>query len=167
MVVCRLRFLTSDPTFRHTVLATLNSPDSWGLRVVEQEPADVVIGFIPLRHRQSRVMDGERIYFSTTWVDRTPVLILLDPLNYWYGVPRSGLSVQQYRQYLIHHEFGHAWGRDHLRCQPGATCPILYQMTRGVPPSAQPSYRVTPRDRQAPCRRRSRFCRERERSRDF
>lgn len=145
----RIRFLTQDPEFKRMVLDTLNDPTgSWGIPVVESEPAEVWIGMAPRRSHYVLV-HGKRMYFSVTYINRRPRIILFDPYNYKHGVKRSGLSVENYRKYVINHEFGHVLGKDHLRCKPGETCPLMYQMTRGLPNNAHPTYVVTQRDREA------------------
>jgi len=148
-----VRFLTekvestiSPETFQKNVLHVLNSKESWGYKVVRGEPADVVIGIAPSRDYY-RYIKGKKVYFSVTFYKENPPLILFDPHNYQYGVKESGLSVKNYRKYLINHEFAHALGKDHLKCYPGKTCPVLYQMTKGLPPKSKPNYKVTPRDR--------------------
>ena len=146
--VIRIRFSTQHSKCNQTVLETLNSPDSWGVRVVEGEPAQVIIGIAP-RRSFFRVINGEKIYFSATFVHVYPRIILFDPYNYIYGVKRSGLSLNKYRKYLINHEFGHVLGKDHLPCRSGTICPVLYQMTKGVPKHAKPNYKVTVRDKKS------------------
>lgn len=142
----KIRFLTQDEEFKKTVLSTLNSPDSWGIPVIEGEPADVRIGIAPKRSHYRKV-NGKRVYFSVTFISETPRTILFDPYNYKYGVKRSGLSEDDYRTYVINHEFGHVLGKDHLRCKAGEKCPVMYQMTRGLKKGSIPTSVVTDRDR--------------------
>jgi hypothetical protein len=144
----KIRFLTQDEKFKNTVISTLNSPDSWGVSVVEGEPADVRIGIAPKRSHYRHV-NGKRVYFSVTFISENPRTILFDPYNYKYGVKRSGLSVEDYRTYVINHEFGHVLGKDHLRCKAGEQCPVMYQMTRGLKKGSIPTSVVTDRDRLA------------------
>lgn len=73
-------------------------------------------------------------------------------INYknWQGVPRSGLTLDEYRHYVIEHEVGHALGYDHQDCISetvlDGTCPVMYQSTRGCPPKFKCGYKVTPAD---------------------
>jgi hypothetical protein len=53
----------------------------------------------------------------------------------WDSIPQvSGYnSLQQYRIYLILHEFGHALGHDHVKCkQSGDPAPVMLQQTKGT-----------------------------------
>ena len=152
----RVRFLTPDPEFKHTVLATLNDPTSWGVRVIESEPPDVIMG-INTSRKYSKIIKGQRVYFSVTFIDLNPPVILFDPYNYYYGVKQSQLNVHDYRRYVINHEFGHVLGKDHLRCRTNQECPVMYQMTRGIPRRSRPNSRVTLRDRRSPSRKNRRL----------
>jgi hypothetical protein len=79
-------------------------------------------------------VDGRPIRFSITTqsIVHKPV-IEIDATNWKEGVERSKLTLDEYRQYVITHEFGHALGYDHQKCEPGidAQCPVMYQATRG------------------------------------
>lgn len=80
--------------------------------------------------------NGERIYFSYTWQHPKPH-IKIDSENWLKGVPASKLTLNEYRHYVIQHEFMHALGYDHQKCDNTTAvnnvCPILYQSTRGCP----------------------------------
>jgi hypothetical protein len=84
--------------------------------------------------------DGSRIYFSRTWM-RRPRQIEIDDVNWYKGVKQSGLTIPEYKEYVINHEVGHALGYDHRVCDT-KKCPIMYQMTRGPPPNHLPSFQV-------------------------
>jgi hypothetical protein len=142
----KIRFLTPNPEFKRIVLNTLNAPTSWGITVVESEPADVILGINTKREFSKRIK-GRRVYFSATIFNpREPPLILFDPVNFIRGVPASGLSIERYQQYVINHEFGHAIGLLHLRCKSGQRCPVMYQMTKGVPKGSFSNSVVTKQD---------------------
>ena len=106
---------------------------------------------------------GKQIRFSVT--TQSPIKkpeIFIDRENWLYGVDESGLTKEQYQEYVINHEFGHGLGYDHQKClgqsKPETiystnqiileqtTCPVMYQMTRGVPVGAKPNYQVTAED---------------------
>jgi len=186
MNVYYISILSDDSDFRRTVLKTLVFPPDWKIKVKEWKPlinpsihgtnhhhmhtsqkqtADVLIALSPKRLHY-KTIKGKRVYFSVTFIDRTPPLILIDPYNYMYGVKQSGLSIEKYRSYVIIHEFLHAIGFDHLPCRAGKVCPVLYQMTRGIPKNSKPSFHVTSSDRKSKCRKgvSSQLCRERLRS---
>ena len=152
----KVRFLTLNPEFKKIVLDTLNGPTSWGITVVESEPADVILG-INAKREFSKIISGRRVYFSATIFNpQKPPLILFDPVNFIRGVPASGLSVKRYRQYVINHEFGHAIGLPHLRCKSGQRCPVMYQMTKGVPKGSFSNSIVTKQDLKYYSRKQSR-----------
>lgn len=88
----------------------------------------------PLQPGQNQ---GRRIHFSTTYyADPSNVRVYINEAN-WAGCPESGLSLEDYRTYVINHEFGHALGYDHQPCNketaPNGVCPVMYQSTRGPP----------------------------------
>jgi hypothetical protein len=80
--------------------------------------------------------DGRKMNYSITSQSRwdKPV-ILIDAENWKYGVKRSGLTLDQYREYVITHEFGHALSFDHVKCNKNTIkdgrCPVMNQSTRG------------------------------------
>lgn len=101
---------------------------------------------------------GKQIRFSITIQDKTEKPeIFIDQDNWQNGVPESGLTLEQYREYVINHEFGHGLGYDHQPCagmeKPqinsklgNILCPVMYQMTRGVPDGGKPNYQVIDQD---------------------
>ncbi len=88
----------------------------------------------------------ERIWFSFT-TQRPKPRIYIDEINWTYGVKQSGLSIRDYRKYVIQHEFMHALGYDHQPCNEktavNGVCPVLYQATRGCPVGFKCGYNVT------------------------
>ena len=49
------------------------------------------------------------------------------------GSTKSGLPLEEYRQYVISHEMGHILGHDHVKCaKKGAPAPIMMQQTLGI-----------------------------------
>lgn len=90
--------------------------------------------------------NGKQIRFSITTQSKfSKPEIFIDADNWHYGVDESGLSVNLYREYVINHEFGHALGYDHAECVK-KLCPVMYQMTRGVPEGHTPNYQVKAED---------------------
>lgn len=92
--------------------------------------------------------NGEKIFFSRTWI-QTPRIVEIDEVNWDEGVPRSGLSKEEYKIYVINHEIGHAIGYDHLPCDKENRCPVMYQMTRGVPQGREPETQPNHQDLEA------------------
>lgn len=89
---------------------------------------------------------NKQIRFSITEQSKTLIPhVYIDANNWLHGVKESGLTLEQYRRYVIEHEFGHALGHDHLPCKNGV-CPVMYQATRGCGPNNKCSYMVTDQD---------------------
>ncbi len=88
----------------------------------------------------------KNIFFSWTYQKPQPT-ILIDGNNWKYGIEESGLSLDEYKLYVIQHEFLHALGFDHQPCNEktavNGRCPILYQSTRGCPKGFACGYEVT------------------------
>ena len=80
--------------------------------------------------------DGTLIRFSITTYGKRPYICYIDSENWLYGVPQSKLSLEDYRKYVINHEFGHGLDYGHQKCTSGL-CPVMYQATRGAPDNAQ------------------------------
>lgn len=61
-------------------------------------------------------------------------------LENWSIVPEAAkvsgyTSVDEYRKYLLNHEFGHVLGLLHVECPgPGQLCPVMKQQTLGTGP---------------------------------
>ena len=114
------------------------------------ESADIMIKLMPREEmiklsneknkKPDTYPDGTPIRFSWTYQrygSRNKPLIYIDSENWLKGVEQSGLSLIEYRRYVILHEFMHALGFDHQKCD-GSTaingvCPVMYQSTRGCP----------------------------------
>ena len=111
--------------------------------VQDKNQADIVIELrdrssLDEHHRIPEYYPGtqKQIRFSLTWQAPKPY-IAVDKDNWTYGVPESKLSLQEYRNYVIRHEFMHGLGFDHQPCDASTAvngvCPVLYQATRGAP----------------------------------
>jgi hypothetical protein len=92
---------------------------------------------------------NKKIYFSWTYLKPKPI-IYIDEDNWLYGIPESGLSLSDYRKYVIQHEFMHALGYDHQPCNVetaiNGVCPIMFQSTRGCPKGFACGKEITPVD---------------------
>ncbi len=82
-----------------------------------------------------------RFSVTTQFIYKKP-RIYIDSMNWLYGVPESGLSLDEYRRYVILHEFMHGLGYEHVKCDEdhhvvddkgNKICAVLYQSTRGCP----------------------------------
>ena len=109
-----------------------------------EELADTVIHLVDrseldsLHTSDDKYPDGRPIRFSMTLTRPMQVpKIYIDSVNWLKSVPESKLSIEDYRQYVITHELGHALGYDHVPCNKdtavNGVCPVMYQSTRGCP----------------------------------
>jgi hypothetical protein len=54
--------------------------------------------------------------------------VWLNAVRWFHGAPKSKLSLENYRQYMISHEIGHILGFDHKKCPcKGCLAPIMVQ----------------------------------------
>lgn len=59
--------------------------------------------------------------------------VMINLRRWLEGADPSGLSVQDYRTYVVNHEVGHALGHEHVDCPaPGQVAPIMLQQTLGL-----------------------------------
>lgn len=98
---------------------------------------------------------NKKIRFSVTTQNiNTKPKIYIDAINWMQGVKESGLSLEKYRNYVIVHEFMHALGHEHVKCDENhhtvvngqKVCPVLYQSTRGCPDGFLCGYAATQHD---------------------
>lgn len=109
------RFTRDKPEYYHTLLDERGQP-------LNSEPGNSA---------------GRKINFSiTVYSNPERPVVYINEAN-WIGCPESGLGLDEYRDYVINHEFGHALGYDHQPCNaktaPDGVCPVMYQATRGPP----------------------------------
>jgi hypothetical protein len=59
--------------------------------------------------------------------------VMINVVRWLAGAAPSKLPLEQYRQYVISHEVGHALGEEHVACPgPGETAPVMLQQTEGL-----------------------------------
>ena len=147
----------TNPEFARETREILTHSDisnKYSIREVsDREYADIVI---ELRSRASLTKNhskieyypgtNKQIRFSFTW-QRPKPYVAIDNINWTYGVDESGLSLKEYRKYVVQQEFMHALGFDHQPCNAetakNGRCPVLYQATRGPPQGFKAGYEVT------------------------
>jgi hypothetical protein len=148
----------ADPLFVRCVAAIINktefkSPNvTYEMEIIDHAHNATVtleIGDRATMHADNKAEyddHGERIYFSYTY-DRK---LIFDPGNWCDGVPRSGLTLDLYRDYVVRHEVMHALGYAHQPCDESTAidgvCPVMYQSTRGPPPGYQCGHEIMPVD---------------------
>lgn len=58
---------------------------------------------------------------------------IINVLRWDEGSAKSGLSLGDYRDYVISHEVGHVLGHSHVECPgPGVPAPVMMQQTHGI-----------------------------------
>lgn len=137
----------TNPEFKPETRRILQT-SSINARYNIQEVDDPIYADITLELRDTSSLDAfhlipeyypntqKQIRFSLTWQIPKPY-IAIDKNNWTNGVPESKLSLQEYRNYVIRHEFMHGLGFNHQPCNANTVingvCPVLYQATRGPP----------------------------------
>jgi hypothetical protein len=59
--------------------------------------------------------------------------IWLNSERWFHGAAKSGLNLDNYRQYMVSHEMGHVLGHEHSKCPcKGCSAPIMMQQTLGI-----------------------------------
>lgn len=115
------------------IMAYLNSPDGWSqdgyvFEQVQRDP-DVFIrlslsktienicGLSPML--SCAALGGRHMYLCAE--------------RWFNGAPKSKLSVDDYRQYMLSHEMGHILGKEHVQCPgKGRNAPVMVQQTLGI-----------------------------------
>jgi hypothetical protein len=135
-----------DPLFKSKASEILNKSDWHKYHTIIEsgspETADIHIHLVRRKaldkyhDKVDLYPSGKRIRWSITTQGRhNKPQVFIDEFNWLEGVPESGLSVDDYRTYVVNHEFGHGLGYDHVPCdattQKNGVCPVMYQSTRG------------------------------------
>jgi len=149
---------TIDPRFANAVF-TILSTSKWNryrmyTRTYDKYNADIYIHlksnkWLERYHKKKKYyLSGKQIRWSITTQSKWQKPNVYINAQLWInGVPESGLSLNRYREYVINHEFGHALGYDHQKCNDAnEICPVMYQSTRGCPQNKRCGYEPDARD---------------------
>jgi hypothetical protein len=113
------------------VMVYLNDPDGWSnysfepvssnedvlIRLSSSETIAKICG-LP-KDLSCAELKGKNMYLNS---DR-----------WFHGASKSGLGLDDYRQYMVSHEMGHILGVDHKQCPcAGCKAPIMMQQTLGI-----------------------------------
>lgn len=144
--------------FLNTIYRCLNEDGSWNISesfIYDRLNPDIIYTLAnedeiteAMSNKQKELdIYGNPVRLSVTFYGKRPIEIMIDADNFINGVPISKLGKKEYRKYVINHETGHALGYSHLPCNDESKiCPVMYQMTKGVPHGYKPSYKATEED---------------------
>jgi hypothetical protein len=114
------------------ITAYLNDPQGWSKHGYFFEPVttneDVLIRLSLPKTIEKQCGDGK-----LSCAELGGKRVWLNSQRWFHGGPRSKLSLDNYRQYMVSHEIGHILGFDHEKC-PCKKCPapIMMQQTLGI-----------------------------------
>lgn len=117
---------------RRVIEAILKDPRGWPYDYQRcQNDPDMVLRMWPdarIRKAFSHQFGG----LSVCDMGSTPKVITFNEEN-WRRKPKPFRgTLEEYRQYLVMHEVGHAHGKLHERGVAGRKCPVMYQQTKGA-----------------------------------
>ena len=132
--------------FREEVRKCLDDPAGWKARgyrfhLTDKKPRIVIMLASPKTLRDNHCEDEN---LSCAILNGGKVWI--NAMRWTSGSKKSKLGLNDYRQYVISHEVGHALGYDHVDC-PGEhePAPVMMQQTLGIG-QCTPNTKLTPAD---------------------
>jgi len=116
------------------IMAYLNSPDGWSQYGYKFEPATKQKARVLIRLSLSKTIEnicGVAPLLSCAVLGGRHMYLCAE--RWFNGSKKSGLKLEDYRQYMISHEIGHILGRGHDKCRgKGRYAPIMLQQTLGI-----------------------------------
>lgn len=133
-------FLTTHPespthadTFREIARPLVTHKMGWGnLEVVESpQDANSVVMLTPRHVMNSLFPDFAKDQLSVCNMRSGNIWIHED--RWFRHIPdKSQLPLPAYRTYVLQHEIGHAFGKQHDKCTPPGPVPVMVQQTLGI-----------------------------------
>jgi len=116
------------------IMAYLNSPDGWSQDGYSFEPADEVDAKVLIRLSSSDTIHKQCGFSNKlSCAELNGKHMYLNSERWFHGAPKSGLDLENYRQYMVSHEMGHILGKEHVKCpKKGSAAPIMLQQTLGI-----------------------------------
>jgi hypothetical protein len=120
--------------FDFYMMCYLNSPDGWSQDGYSFEPASKDSARVLIRLSSSPTIDKTcGLSGKLSCAELGGKHMYLNSERWFYGAPKSGLKLEDYRQYMISHEMGHILGKEHTKCPgKGRLAPIMLQQTKGI-----------------------------------
>lgn len=108
----------------------LNDPDGWGISFSPRKTSPDV---------EIRLSSGKTIAKicglpkDLSCAELGGKHMYLNAERWFHGSHKSGLSLEDYRQYMVTHEMGHILGKEHESCPcKGCRAPVMMQQTLGI-----------------------------------
>lgn len=116
------------------IMCYLNSPDGWSQDGYFFEPTEKIKARVWIRLSMSKTIEkicGLPAMLSCASLGGRDMYLCAER---WFGGSKeSGLSLDNYRQYMVSHEMGHILGKEHKKCPgKGKPAPIMLQQTLGI-----------------------------------
>jgi hypothetical protein len=116
------------------VMVYLNSPDGWSQDGYTFEPVDKMDARVWIRLSMSKTITeicGTSPMLSCAMLGGRHMYLCAE--RWFHGAAKSGLDLENYRQYMVSHEMGHILGKEHDKCPgKGRAAPIMLQQTLGI-----------------------------------
>jgi hypothetical protein len=127
------KYKPNKTDFQLLLIAYLNSPDGWtqdGYSFVETSDSPRVVIRLSSSSTVNKVCG---ISPNLSCAELGGRNMYLNAERWFKGAPKSGLNLENYRQYMVSHEMGHILGKGHSKCPHiGSLAPIMLQQTLGL-----------------------------------
>ena len=126
-------FNAGERQFDFLLMSYLNSPDGWSQDGYFFEPVDRD-GRVKITLSSTKTIEKECPgIVGLSCAELGGRRMFLNAERWFHGGPKSGLNVDNYRQYMVSHEMGHILGHDHEKCHcKGCRAPVMMQQTLGI-----------------------------------
>lgn len=124
---------TSNSEFQFLVTTFLNDPHGWNARgytfTYASDRPDIVIRL----SSPKTIVKECGLPSDLSCAELHGKHVYLNAQRWKHGSKKSGLDLDNYRQYMVLHEIGHILGFEHEACPcAGCKAPIMMQQTLGI-----------------------------------
>lgn len=113
--------------------AYLNDPDGWAKRGYTFEEVDSHERILIRLSTPDTIKKVCGLPDNLSCAELGGRFMYLNADRWFNGAPKSKLSLEDYRQYMVSHEIGHILGYDHQKCPcKGCSAPVMLQQTLGI-----------------------------------